>query len=946
MARVRRSPRSLDLGLTTAAIGLGAWCSQGVLDRVGAGTTSTRVAMLPSLLDLAAMLAITAALLALLAATLGWLSQTSTRDATLDGLADWLTPLRGVAVLALPYLPWLPERLPLVHALAGPARWYVWAACVGVMVLRSTESLRVGRSFASTLVALGCVALFGGAAARLAGTPVFPGGDEPHYLVITQSLLTDRDFKIENNHDREDYRAYYSADLAPHYRTRGVDREIYSIHPVGLPVLLMPVFALGGYWGAVWTLVLCSCVVAWSVWRYASTLVSSLSAGAFAWAATFASPAFVFNSFSIYPEMVAALVTTLVFLRVAAADARRDGADTSRAPRWWVLSCGAAMLPWLSTKYAPLSAALLGVCAVRAWRSLDTTTPAAETARRWAILALPYGVSVACWFAFFYYVWGTPWPSAPYGADDQTSARFLLRGGPGLLLDQEYGVAASAPALLLAFPGLWRMFRAGGSPRRLAVEIGVLLAALWATVGAFELWWGGTAGIGRPVIATLGLLAIPIAHQHRAATEHPGMRVLHYLLLIVGLCNVAMFVGVQEGLLLSANRSGRSTLLEWLSPIWPIVDVFPSFIAQPLLDAAVTTALWIGAGTVVALAARRLQRARFGALTATLVALSTGAALATAALIAATTAPTSDSPLEARVRVPLLDAFDAQRRPLALRFDPLSRVPALDLLSGISLAAGPADGRPRPPIPLLYNARYSLPAGHYLVELVSTRSSSPVTSERLGLQLGRAGPLTQDWEVSLAAPGVWGRTFDLPVDVGLVGFKASEGLAAAGFSLRLRPMTIVDAHRRVPVGQVLSVKRYGAVVAVFPDERAWPEQAGFWVSGGETVRFLVNPDVPASGDRPTELVLRLHSGEIANTVVVAARGKAERLELFPKRVRTVVLPLGTDGATTITLAARDYFVPAARDPQSKDQRHLGCWVEIVGFEEPQASVAPITQGRS
>ena len=43
-----------------------------------------------------------------------------------------------------------------------------------------------------------------------------PGGDEPHYLVITQSLLYDGDLKIENNHQRGDYRAYYGGDLPPH----------------------------------------------------------------------------------------------------------------------------------------------------------------------------------------------------------------------------------------------------------------------------------------------------------------------------------------------------------------------------------------------------------------------------------------------------------------------------------------------------------------------------------------------------------------------------------------------------------------------------------------------------------------------------------------------------------------------------------------------------------
>jgi hypothetical protein len=48
-----------------------------------------------------------------------------------------------------------------------------------------------------------------------------PGGDEPHYLVVTQSLLTDHDLAIANNHARGDYLAYYQAPLKPDYRATG-----------------------------------------------------------------------------------------------------------------------------------------------------------------------------------------------------------------------------------------------------------------------------------------------------------------------------------------------------------------------------------------------------------------------------------------------------------------------------------------------------------------------------------------------------------------------------------------------------------------------------------------------------------------------------------------------------------------------------------------------------
>ena len=76
---------------------------------------------------------------------------------------------------------------------------------------------------------------------------LYPCGDEPHYLVIAQSLWRDGDLKIENNHTRRDYKEYFAPDLDPHYLTRGADNEIYSIHPVGMPVLMAPVYAAGGY---------------------------------------------------------------------------------------------------------------------------------------------------------------------------------------------------------------------------------------------------------------------------------------------------------------------------------------------------------------------------------------------------------------------------------------------------------------------------------------------------------------------------------------------------------------------------------------------------------------------------------------------------------------------------------------------------------------------------
>ena len=170
-------------------------------------------------------------------------------------VADLALPVFGLALLLVPFLPGVPDRWPLVQVLAGPAKWIVWAIvggqCLWVAAPHAV-TLRAWiarRSVVSLTVAVGLATALAAslAASRLTSTVLFPSGDEPHYLVIAQSLWRDGDLKIENNHERGDYLEYFGRELDPHFLRRGVDEEIYSIHPIGMPLVITPVFALGGY---------------------------------------------------------------------------------------------------------------------------------------------------------------------------------------------------------------------------------------------------------------------------------------------------------------------------------------------------------------------------------------------------------------------------------------------------------------------------------------------------------------------------------------------------------------------------------------------------------------------------------------------------------------------------------------------------------------------------
>ena len=193
-------------------------------------------------------------------------------------------------------------------------------------------------------------------AARLTHTMLFPSGDEPHYLVMAQSLWRDGDLKIENNHTRGDYAEYFGRDLDPHYLTRGDGQRDLLGAPGGHAGAdraglrrrrLRPgrgrVHRDGRHRG--------------DAWRGAgrSRPRRALGTTTLAWAAIVFSAPFLINTFTIYPEVPAGLAVA-----VGLALALRPVPDH----RPWhdvVIGVMAAALPWLSTKYAPMSAALIAV---------------------------------------------------------------------------------------------------------------------------------------------------------------------------------------------------------------------------------------------------------------------------------------------------------------------------------------------------------------------------------------------------------------------------------------------------------------------------------------------------------------------------------------------------------------------------------------------------------
>ena len=133
--------------------------------------------------------------------------------------------------------------------------------------------------------------------------PSRPGGDEPHYLIITQSLLRDHDLAIENNHARGDYREYLRGrPVEAGLPATRAERRDLLIHAPGLPALVAPAFLIGGYRGVVVFLLLVSSIAAGLVFELSRRVTGSTTAAWFGWAALVLAPTQLLNAFTVYPD--------------------------------------------------------------------------------------------------------------------------------------------------------------------------------------------------------------------------------------------------------------------------------------------------------------------------------------------------------------------------------------------------------------------------------------------------------------------------------------------------------------------------------------------------------------------------------------------------------------------------------------------------------------------
>ena len=323
-------------------------------------------------------------------------------------------------------------------------------------------------------------------------------GDEPFYLLTTQSLLNDGDFDLLNQYDSKSYRSFF--DHAEDLWFQSVpqdDGRLLSPHNPGLSFLAIPGFILGGLVGTQIQLLLLASATLALAFVLADRLtghrlicwLTSLGVGLTA-------TVFIYST-EIYPEFPAALALVVALLLVT----RRQ--RTGMADGLW-LAGALTIMCWLGTKYVPLA---LIVSAYFLWKS--------DRPGRISLL-MAGGISTALFAGFHLYLFGG---LTPYGNNvvyAQWNTVEILGGHIefgeryyrvwGLFIDRRFGIGRWAPLLLVAIPGM-ALLAAGKGALRLVLAL-VLTQLLIATFVAITMmgWWFA----GRTMLTVLPLFIVPI----------------------------------------------------------------------------------------------------------------------------------------------------------------------------------------------------------------------------------------------------------------------------------------------------------------------------------------------------------------------------------------------------------------------------------------------------
>ncbi|HVS82608.1 MAG TPA: hypothetical protein VHE60_12830 [Pyrinomonadaceae bacterium] len=338
-------------------------------------------------------------------------------------------------------------------------------------------------------------------------------GDEPHYLLITDSLVRDHDLQVENNYLIDTpVRQASASDLSGGAHTY----NRFSRHNIGLPLLLTIPYSIAGITGVrvfmallagLWPLLLFKVLVQFTlsrVWSLVTALVVAIGLP------------FSAASNQIYPDLLAGMITLYVTWRVFGGF-RNEGPSFSLVTS---LSIGLsiAFLPWLHLRFAPPAIVLLAAYTYVVMRRSGIA--ASHPLRRRYVIPAGFVLSSLILLGLY--------NRAAFGSIFGPFSESYLTFRPteigmiffGLHWDQSEGMFVQQPMLLLGLIGIPALLR---EHRQGAIILGLLYCSVLVPAAMHPALYGGYSFLGRFWWTVVSLWIFPMAFAVRSLLKRNAL---------------------------------------------------------------------------------------------------------------------------------------------------------------------------------------------------------------------------------------------------------------------------------------------------------------------------------------------------------------------------------------------------------------------------------------
>ncbi len=353
-------------------------------------------------------------------------------------------------------------------------------------------------------------------------------GDQIHYVIMSYSLIQDKDLDLKNDYTSEKYREYYNPEtLDPHVKKSDLAKDKwYSLHNPGLAILITPFIFFLGWKGGILAMILVSFLLLFLTYQWTKKNTGNSTISLISTAILFASTFYLGLIGYIFPDLLTAtlILSSLLLLEK----------ENKTKFHIILLSILLGISVWIHIK-SILIFATIGIFALA--QILAKKSRPSNKIKELLCLVAPAFLFIALfeWKLIEWY--GVIFPTSAF-ASDQMFTISPLFSITATLFDSAKGFLANNPIFFIGLMGLPLWIKI--MPKKI-LKIAIIIIPSFLLQSTFRDWSGGFSPAGRYFLEILPIF-MPAIGFLLFSTKNIFLKILFYLLLILQTVFVFFFI--------------------------------------------------------------------------------------------------------------------------------------------------------------------------------------------------------------------------------------------------------------------------------------------------------------------------------------------------------------------------------------------------------------------